>query len=97
MFRGELSDLSKDPLAEARAQIDTKDAPTLGDPQSPVTLVEYSDFQCPVCRSLHDSLRAILPRYPQVRVEVDLSTRRQNLRCTVWTESGWVQVLPGRS
>jgi protein-disulfide isomerase len=30
--------------------------------------VEFSDFECPVCRSLHDALRGLLPNYPQVRV-----------------------------
>jgi protein-disulfide isomerase len=68
LVRGEVSDLSKDPLAEARARIQMKDAPSLGDPKAPVTLVEFSDFQCPVCRSLHDVLRAMLPNFPQVRV-----------------------------
>ena len=68
IFRGELADMGKDPLAEARVQIQMKDAPVLGDAKAPVTLVEYSDFECPICRSLHDELRALLPRYPQVRV-----------------------------
>jgi protein-disulfide isomerase len=68
MFRGELSDLSKDPMAEARAKLQTNDAPSLGDSNAPVTLVEFSDFECPVCRSLHDALRGLLPNYPQVRV-----------------------------
>jgi protein-disulfide isomerase len=68
LFRGELSDLTKDPLVEARAKMQTKDAPVLGDPKASVTLVEYSDFECPVCRNLHDVLRGILPNYPQVRV-----------------------------
>jgi protein-disulfide isomerase len=68
LVRGEISDLSKDPLAEARARIQLKDAPSLGDPKAPVTLVEFSDFQCPVCRSLHDVLRGMLPNFPQVRV-----------------------------
>lgn len=68
LFRGELSDLTKDPLAEARAKIQTKDAPILGDSKASVTLVEYSDFECPVCRNLHDILRGMLPNYPQVRV-----------------------------
>lgn len=68
MFRGELSDLSKDPLAEARAQLQTKDSPSLGPANAPVTLVEFSDFECPVCRNLHDALRGLLPNYPQVRV-----------------------------
>ena len=68
LIRGEVSNLSKDPLAQTRAQIDTKDAPILGDPNAPVTIVEYSDFECPVCRSLHDVVRGMLPNYPQVKV-----------------------------
>lgn len=68
LVRGEVSDLSKDPLAETRSRIEMKDAPALGDPEAQVTLVEFSDFQCPVCRSLHDVLRGMLPKYPQVRV-----------------------------
>jgi protein-disulfide isomerase len=68
LLRGELSDLTKDPLAEARAKMQTKDAPVLGDPKAPVKLVEFSDFECPVCRNLHDVLRGILPNYPQVQV-----------------------------
>jgi protein-disulfide isomerase len=63
LFRGDLSDMAKDPLAESRAQIQTKDAPSLGDAKAAVTLVEYSDFECPVCRSLHDVLRGMLPNY----------------------------------
>ena len=68
MFRGELSELAKDPLAEARAQLQTKDAPSLGPANAPVTLVEFSDFECPVCKGLHDALRGLLPNYPQIRV-----------------------------
>jgi protein-disulfide isomerase len=68
LFRGELSDLTKDPLAEARAKLQTKDSPVLGDPKAPVKLVEFSDFECPVCRNLHDVLRGMLPNYPQVQV-----------------------------
>ena len=68
LVRGEISDLSKDPLAEARALIQMNEAPSIGDPKAPVTLVEFSDFECPVCRSLHDVLRGMLPNYPQVRV-----------------------------
>ena len=69
LFRGELSDMTKDPLAENLAQIRMSDAPALGDPKAPVTIVEYSDFECPVCRNLHDTLRGILPNYQgKVRV-----------------------------
>jgi protein-disulfide isomerase len=68
LVRGEVSNLSKDPLAETRARIQTEGAPSLGDPKAAVTIVEFSDFECPVCRNLHDVLRGILPNYPQVRV-----------------------------
>ncbi len=64
LFRGEMSDMTKDPLVESRSQIQTKDAPSMGDPKALVTLVEYSDFECPVCRNLHDVLRDMLPKYP---------------------------------
>jgi protein-disulfide isomerase len=69
LFRGEMSDMRKDPLAETRALIQMKDAPSMGDANAPVTLVEYSDFECPVCRNLHDALRGMLPNYTgKVRV-----------------------------
>ena len=69
LLRGDLSDMSKDPLAENLAQIRTTDAPAIGNPKAPVTIVEYSDFECPICRSLHEALRNILPNYAgKVRV-----------------------------
>ncbi len=68
LMRGEISDLTTDPLAETRAKISTANAPVFGDPNAPITVVEYSDFQCPVCRNLHDALRGLLPNYPQVKV-----------------------------
>jgi len=68
LVRGEVSDLSKDPLAANRALMDLKDAPSMGDAKSAVTLVEFSDFECPVCRSLHDIMRGISQKYPQVRI-----------------------------
>jgi protein-disulfide isomerase len=63
LFRGDMSDITKDPLAEARALMQLNGAPSVGDDKAPVTLVEYSDFECPVCKTLHDSLRALLPKY----------------------------------
>ena len=64
LFRGEIAELSKDPLAEARSLIQLNDAPSMGDPKAPVTIVEFSDFECPVCRGLHDVVRTLLPQYP---------------------------------
>ena len=63
LFHGDLMDMTKDPLAESRAKIQMNDAPLLGDAKAAVTIVEYSDFECPVCRNLHDVLRGMLPNY----------------------------------
>src|SRR5713226_3280517 len=41
LFRGELSDLSKDHLAETREKLQTTDSPSTGDSRAPVTLVEF--------------------------------------------------------
>jgi protein-disulfide isomerase len=68
LLRGELSDLSKDPMAENISKIRLDGAPVLGDPKAQVTIVEFADFECPVCRNLHDALRGILPNYPQVKL-----------------------------
>jgi protein-disulfide isomerase len=68
LLRGELSELAKDPLTDARQKLQIKNAPALGPANAPITMVEFSDFQCPVCKALHDSLRDMLPNYPQVKV-----------------------------
>jgi protein-disulfide isomerase len=68
LLRGELSDLSKDPLAENISKLDLAKSPVLGDPKAAITIVEFADFECPVCRNLHDALRGLLPKYPQVKL-----------------------------
>jgi protein-disulfide isomerase len=35
-----------------------------GNPAAPVTIVEYTDFQCPYCRREEQVLREVLGRYP---------------------------------
>jgi protein-disulfide isomerase len=68
LLRGELNDLTTDPLADNIAKMKLDGVPVLGDPNAPITIVEYSDFECPVCRNLHDALRGMLPKYPQVKI-----------------------------
>jgi len=68
LVRGEVSDLTVDPNAENRSKLKLSDSPVLGDPKAPITIVEFADFECPVCRNLHDALRGVLPNYPQVRL-----------------------------
>jgi protein-disulfide isomerase len=48
--------------------INTDGAPVRGSPDAPVTIVEYSDFQCPYCARSVTDLKEVLNRYPtQVR------------------------------
>lgn len=38
------------PSQPSNIKVDTKNAPFLGDENAPVTIVEFSDYQCPFCR-----------------------------------------------
>ncbi len=58
-----------------RAKVETRMAPpridvaatgpARGRPDAPVTIVEFSDFECPFCRRAEATVRQILDRYPQ--------------------------------
>jgi protein-disulfide isomerase len=67
VFRGEIHDINSDPFAAVRAKINLNSSPSTGPSNAAVTLVEYSDYQCPHCRELYRTLKEIEPRYPQVR------------------------------
>jgi protein-disulfide isomerase len=66
LMRGELRDIKVDPFAENRAHLDIAGNPSRGPDNAPVTVVEFSDFQCPHCRELYRTLKDLEPRYPQV-------------------------------
>jgi len=68
LLRGEMVDMSKDGFAENRGKLDLKNAPSTDNPTAAVTIVEFADFECPVCRQLHEALRGLLPNYPQTRL-----------------------------
>jgi protein-disulfide isomerase len=53
-----------------RSLIKTKDVPSLGPSNAPVTIVEYADLQCSTCARLHEFLeKELLPKYgDKVRV-----------------------------
>ena len=67
MFRGEIRDLAVDPFAENRAKLHISDAPSIGPADAKVTVVEFSDFECPHCREMYSILKAVEPEFPQVR------------------------------
>jgi protein-disulfide isomerase len=46
-----------------RMAIPTAGEPSLGPADAPVTLIEFSDFQCPFCRAVQPTLAALRERY----------------------------------
>jgi len=54
--------------AAKHEQIDVHDAPVRGDPGAPVSIVEFSDFQCPHCKHAQPVLERILEEFPQVKL-----------------------------
>jgi len=63
-----LDDLSIDPFASVRKLIQLGDAPAKGPRDARVVVVEYADYECPVCRQLNTLLNTtLLPKYPQIR------------------------------
>jgi len=43
--------------------MDTQGAPTLGPSDAPVTIVEFSDYECPACRSTHEVVKQVRAVY----------------------------------
>ena len=43
--------------------ISTDDDPVRGEPNAPVTVVEFTDFQCPACAAMHPVLEEVLKSY----------------------------------
>jgi protein-disulfide isomerase len=58
----------REAIAEARKTHDallaaTAGMPSKGPANAPVTIVEFSDFQCPYCAAAADTLRSVMARY----------------------------------
>lgn len=52
------------PPERPRVNIDTNDSPMLGPENAPITIVEYSDFQCPYCAKAEKTVKQIIRNYP---------------------------------
>jgi protein-disulfide isomerase len=68
LIRGDMFDTSGDPYAGNRAQMHLAGSPSKGPADARVTLVEFSDFQCPHCLQLYQNMKILAPHYPQIRI-----------------------------
>src|SRR5579872_809682 len=68
IFRGDLSDMTVDPLAETRSKLHVGNSPSQGPTDAKITLIEFADFECPSCRQLDRILRDLLPQHPEIRL-----------------------------
>lgn len=48
---------------DQQLEIDTTGAPSRGSPMAPITIVEYSDFECPYCGRAHPVIQQALSQY----------------------------------
>ena len=70
-------------LEPLRAALSTGDFPSKGPKDAPVTIVEYSDFQCPFCQQMRGTLGQVMEAYGDlVRMEYrQFPTRQHSPRC----------------
>lgn len=61
---GELEDLTVDPFKKVMEKIDVKGRIAKGPTNAKVTIIEYSDFQCPFCTRGYETIeKQVLPEY----------------------------------
>ena len=48
---------------DTRLEIPVGDAPVRGSPMAPITITEFSDFECPYCGEAHPMLQEVLRQY----------------------------------
>lgn len=61
---GEIDDITIDPAKAVMAKISLEGEPFKGPADAPVTIVEYSDFQCPFCARGYNTIeKQVLPSY----------------------------------
>jgi protein-disulfide isomerase len=68
IFRGDLTDMSVDPLADIRSKLSPGNSPSMGPEDAKVTLIEFADFECPSCRELDRILRDFMTSHPEIRL-----------------------------
>ncbi|HXG24828.1 MAG TPA: thioredoxin domain-containing protein, partial [Chthonomonadales bacterium] len=66
---GRVSALDGDPWISTRSLLDLNRAPSKGSSAAPVTIVEFTDLQCPYCAQSHATIRRLQQSAPdRIRV-----------------------------
>ncbi len=69
-IRAEIAKLANEPppLLEPSVRLNTDGDPVRGNPAAKITVVEFSDFQCPYCAKAVEQVKAVLAKYPNVKL-----------------------------
>ncbi len=65
---GEELPFGADPFAENRARLQAAHGPSIGDPNAPVTIVEFSALECPHCKAAQPTIDRLLSDEPGTRL-----------------------------
>lgn len=69
LLLGQIVNTTSDPFTEAMKRMDLSGRPSKGPSDAAVTVVVFSDFECPHCKELYRTLKGkIEPKFPQVRI-----------------------------
>ena len=60
-------DTSLNPFADNVKKLRLNGDPSVGLATSKIMFVVFSDFECPHCRELHETLKTLIPEHPEVR------------------------------
>jgi protein-disulfide isomerase len=65
---GDMMPFGPDPYSRTRAKLQAADGPGRGAQQPTITIVDFSDLECPHCKAAHPILEKLAGEFPQVRL-----------------------------